>query len=118
MSSLRTVSALMVRPRQVSLDGIQNGTVSLVSKSVVRTTHLTGVTTDLGIGLVRVLNARRLGGVDEEGQANIMRIGEIACFGSGSAVGYGLFQAWAYRGFLFPMSVSGCLFFVALYFRC
>ena len=41
--------------------GIQNGTVSLVSKSVVRTTHLTGLTTDLGIGLVRVFNKKRLG---------------------------------------------------------
>ena len=30
--------------------GIQNGTVTTVSKSVIRTTHLTGITTDLGLG--------------------------------------------------------------------
>lgn len=31
--------------------GIQNGTITTVSKSVIRTTHLTGVTTDLGTGI-------------------------------------------------------------------
>ena len=29
--------------------GIQNGTITTVSKSVIRTTHLTGITTDLAL---------------------------------------------------------------------
>lgn len=57
--------------------GVQNGTITLVSKSVVRTTHLTGVTTDLGIGIVRYFNRRRIKDVESEGKANLMRAGII-----------------------------------------
>ena len=35
--------------------GLQNAVVSSLSGSIIRTTHLTGTTTDLGIGLIRVL---------------------------------------------------------------
>jgi uncharacterized membrane protein YoaK (UPF0700 family) len=98
--------------------GIQNGTVSLVSKSVVRTTHLTGVTTDLGIGLVRILNRARLKGkVDGEVEANWMRAGIILSFTWGGAIGYGVFHKWGFRGFLFPTLISGGLFFLTLYFQ-
>jgi uncharacterized membrane protein YoaK (UPF0700 family) len=98
--------------------GIQNATVSLVSRSVVRTTHLTGVTTDLGIGLVRVMNAYRIkSSLDEERHANIMRIGIISFFVLGSAIGYSVFKAWQFRGFLFPLVICGLLFFVTLYFQ-
>jgi uncharacterized membrane protein YoaK (UPF0700 family) len=98
--------------------GMQNGMVTLVSKSVVRTTHLTGVTTDLGIGLVRVLYSGALGEkIGEEGRANFMRIGIITFFTCGGAVGYSLFSRYAYRGFLFPMAISGLLFFGSIYFQ-
>lgn len=98
--------------------GLQNATVSLVSKSVVRTTHLTGVTTDLGIGIVRMLNRGRLGAkIAGETQANLMRIGIIGFFVMGSAVGYQLFYQYQFRGFLFPTVISGLLFFTAFYFQ-
>lgn len=98
--------------------GLQNALVSLVSKSVVRTTHLTGVTTDLGIGLIRTLNRGRLGKkVAGEGQANLMRIGVIIFFVLGSAAGYQLFYHFKFRGFLFPTMISGALFFVTFYFQ-
>jgi uncharacterized membrane protein YoaK (UPF0700 family) len=98
--------------------GIQNGTITLVSKSVVRTTHLTGVTTDLGIGLVRVINGWRLKGkIDGETSANFMRAGIIFFFAAGSTMGVALFENYAYRGFLFPMTISGLLFFASLYFQ-
>lgn len=98
--------------------GLQNATVSLVSKSVVRTTHLTGVTTDLGIGIVRMLNRGRLGAkISGETQANLMRIGIIAFFVMGSAAGYQLFYQYQFRGFLFPTVISGLLFFTTLYFQ-
>jgi uncharacterized membrane protein YoaK (UPF0700 family) len=98
--------------------GLQNATVSLVSKSVVRTTHLTGVTTDLGIGLVRMMN-RRLLGVEYEGEtrANMMRVGIISGFVLGSIVGFQIFRSWEFRGFIFPTLVSGGLFFTTFYFR-
>jgi uncharacterized membrane protein YoaK (UPF0700 family) len=98
--------------------GLQNATVSLVSKSVVRTTHLTGVTTDLGIGLVRMMNRRLLGVEFEgEGRANLMRIGIILGFVLGSVAGFQIFRSWEFRGFIFPTLISGGLFAATLYFR-
>lgn len=98
--------------------GMQNATVSLVSRSVVRTTHLTGVTTDLGIGLVRFFNKRRLGGLyGDEGRANLMRMGIVVFFTLGSVFGYRIFRAWEFRAFLFPTLISGTLFFITLYFQ-
>lgn len=98
--------------------GLQNATVSLVSKSVVRTTHLTGVTTDLGIGIVRVLNRKRLGSlVQDEWRANFMRVGIISFFIFGSLVGYEVFRAWQFRGFIFPTLISGTLFGTTFYFQ-
>ncbi len=98
--------------------GTQNGLITLVSKSVVRTTHLTGITTDLGIGLVRVLNSGRLfGKIDDEGRANLMRIGIIVFFILGSVFGVRIFHSFEYRGFIFPAVISGSLFFLTFYFQ-
>ena len=97
--------------------GVQNGTISLVSKSVVRTTHLTGLTTDLGIGIVRLINRKRIQGIEDEGKANLMRIGVIAFFTFGSAVGVRVFHDWKFRGFIFPCLISGMLFGMTFYFQ-
>lgn len=97
--------------------GVQNGTITLVSRSVVRTTHLTGLTTDLGIGLVRVFNRKRLAGVEDEGMANLMRIGLIFFYTAGSALGVPVFRAWQFRGFIFPCLVSALLFSMTVYFQ-
>jgi uncharacterized membrane protein YoaK (UPF0700 family) len=98
--------------------GIQNGSVTTVSKAVIRTTHLTGITTDLGIGLVRVLHKKLLQGkVEEDLRANKMRIGIIFFFVFGSIVGGFVFRDFAYRGFLLPGLISGGLFSVTFYFQ-
>lgn len=98
--------------------GIQNGTITTVSKSVVRTTHLTGVTTDLGIGIVRFFNRDKLKGeIGNEVHANLMRAGIIFSFGFGSVVGGFVFTHWEYAGFLIPTFTSGLLFAAMLYFQ-
>jgi uncharacterized membrane protein YoaK (UPF0700 family) len=98
--------------------GLQNATVSTVSKSIVRTTHLTGITTDLGIGIARVLNRHRIkGSVEEDMKANLMRVGIIFFFGAGSVVGGFLFAEAGYRGFLLPVAISGFLFGITFYFQ-
>lgn len=98
--------------------GLQNGTITLVSRSVVRTTHLTGVTTDLGIGLVRVMNRDLLRGkIDDEWKANFMRIGIITFFTLGSTAGYAVFEMGGFRGFLFPCAISGGLFALTAYYQ-
>ncbi len=98
--------------------GIQNGTIATVSRSVVRTTHLTGITTDLGIGLIRILNRHKISEqIPDEGKANLMRLGIICSFGIGSILGGFLFSYWAYWGFLAPLMTSGILFASMLYFQ-
>lgn len=97
--------------------GIQNGTITTVSNSVIRTTHLTGITTDLGIGLMRFLYRRNLAEkFDDEAKANFMRIGIITCFVAGSFAGYKIFSSIGYRGFIVPLLTSGSLFVAMMYF--
>ncbi len=88
--------------------GLQNAVVSSASGAVVRTTHLTGLTTDLGIGLVRLWTDRKhFNKRDQnEASANFFRFGIIMSFIIGSLVGALIFQRIHFLGFLIPMIVS------------
>lgn len=98
--------------------GMQNATVSIVSKSVVRTTHLTGITTDLGLGLVRMFYARAIQiNHAEEKRDNLMRLGIILCFILGSAFGAIIFSQIGFWGFSIPTLIAGSLFFLMYYFQ-
>lgn len=98
--------------------GLQNGSISTVSRSVVRTTHLTGITTDLGLGIVRIINRKKLGDkIIDEGKANIMRLGIIFFFTLGAVVGGYLFSHFQYHGFLLPVLISGGLLWLMIYFQ-
>ena len=97
--------------------GMQNGMITTVSKAMIRTTHLTGITTDLGIGIVRVLNRKKLNyPMHEEFRSNLVRIGIIFFFGLGSAVGGFAFSHWGYKGFILPLLITGVLFASTLFF--
>lgn len=78
--------------------GLQNGAITLASGATIRTTHLTGLTTDLGLGLIR-----------SEHKANLLRLITIIFFTLGSGVGAFTYITFEYGGFLFPA-------FIALYF--
>jgi uncharacterized membrane protein YoaK (UPF0700 family) len=98
--------------------GIQNGTITTVSRSVIRTTHLTGVTTDLGIGLVRVFHRDKFPErASDEVRANLMRIGIILFFVFGAIVGGVFFRQYGYYGFAIPLTTSGVLFLLMIFFQ-
>ncbi len=98
--------------------GIQNGSITSVSKSVIRTTHLTGITTDLGIGFARLISSKKLNeSMENEKKAILMRIGIIVFFGLGSVVGGFTFGKFEYQGFILPVMTSGILFILMLYFQ-
>lgn len=102
------------------LCGIQNGTITTVSNSVIRTTHLTGITTDLGIGLVRLLFKKKMPPefvVSEERKANLMRIGIVFFFTLGALHGSKIFHRFAYYGFTIPLATSAFLVLIMIYFR-
>lgn len=88
--------------------GVQNAVISSASGAVVRTTHLTGVTTDLGIGLVRLWTDRHhfTKKDNKELFATFFRTGIIFSFIFGSIVGAFLFKQFNFLGFMAPMFIS------------
>ncbi|MEK7691245.1 MAG: DUF1275 family protein, partial [Bdellovibrionota bacterium] len=69
----------------------------------IRTTHLTGLTTDLGLGLSRLLTLQRQDETfKKELRANRLRSSSIIAFALGSAVGAWVFIKLGYSGFVLP----------------
>jgi uncharacterized membrane protein YoaK (UPF0700 family) len=87
--------------------GLQNAAITSATGSSVRTTHLTGITTDLGIGIVRALALKgHRKDHDREVRAIWLRAGTIISFYSGSAIGAILFLKVQYRGFYLPAAIA------------
>jgi uncharacterized membrane protein YoaK (UPF0700 family) len=90
--------------------GLQNAAVTTASGSSVRTTHLTGITTDLGIGIVRVWCLPD--NLDNRARAQLewawarFRVGTWNAFALGSAVGALVFMKYEYLGFLLPATLA------------
>lgn len=87
--------------------GLQNAALTSASGATIRTTHLTGITTDLGIGLIRAASLKS----DDprkptESKANSLRIGTIVSFMIGSALGAALFMSQKYLGFFLPAAIA------------
>jgi uncharacterized membrane protein YoaK (UPF0700 family) len=94
--------------------GIQNALVTSASGTVVRTTHLTGITTDLAVGLARIA----FGKLDEtkrsmELMSNELRAGSIFAFILGSGAGAFGFFKYGYLGFALPFVVLIYLTYIA-----
>jgi uncharacterized membrane protein YoaK (UPF0700 family) len=93
--------------------GLQNAVISSASGMVVRTTHLTGLTTDFGIGLVRIWsNRKNLNKL--EVFAAWCRFGIYVSFILGSLVSAMLFLKFEFFGFYLPVCTS---IFVAIRLR-
>ncbi|MFD2866477.1 YoaK family protein [Mucilaginibacter antarcticus] len=84
--------------------GLQNSLVSMVSGSVVRTTHLTGTFTDLGIELAQYIQRK-----PEDRPAISIRIklhsAIISFFLFGALVGSYLFRLYNFYAFLVPVII-------------
>ena len=87
--------------------GLQNAAITTASGATVRTTHLTGLTTDLGLGIVRVLGTKKSHAIHKsELRANWLRVGTILSYSLGSLVGAWLFIRWQYMGFALPSAIA------------
>lgn len=84
--------------------GLQNALVSMISGSVVRTTHLTGTFTDLGIELAQILDKKRKDRLSLRSKINL-RVIIIVFFMAGALTGAWLFRAIRFHAFLFPVAV-------------
>lgn len=91
--------------------GMQNALVSMISKSVVRTTHLTGTFTDLGIELAQ------LKFIQQERKSELksriwLKVFIISSFISGALLGAFAFRKIFYHSFFIP---AGILIFALIY---
>lgn len=84
--------------------GLQNAMATTYSGAVIRTTHLSGMFTDLGIGLGHALRGLPL-------QARRLRLSAliIAGFLIGAVLGAWLFRLWAYRALAVPAVLTGTI---------
>lgn len=93
--------------------GMQNASVTSASGAVLRTTHLTGLTTDLGIGLVTGFFESNPEKKEIEARKNKIRIGLMLSFIFGSMLGALSFSNFQYWGFLLPTLISLSFFLLA-----
>jgi uncharacterized membrane protein YoaK (UPF0700 family) len=93
--------------------GIQNASVTSASGAVLRTTHLTGMTTDLGIGLISVFSQKNQELNLIEQRKNNIRIGLMTSFILGSMIGAFMFSNFRYGGFFLPALTSLSLYILA-----
>jgi uncharacterized membrane protein YoaK (UPF0700 family) len=82
--------------------GLQNAMATTYSGAVIRTTHLSGMLTDLGIGLGHALRGMPL-------QVRRLRLSAliVAGFLCGAAIGALLFRTFEYRALLAPAMLTG-----------
>ncbi|KIJ00503.1 DUF1275 domain-containing protein [Xanthomonas phaseoli pv. phaseoli] len=82
--------------------GLQNAMATTLSGAAVRTTHLSGMFTDLGIGLGHLLRGRPL-------QLRRLTLSALIISGflGGSILGTLLFQRWQYDALYLPASLTG-----------
>jgi len=92
--------------------GMQNVAGTAASRGLLRSTHLTGPTTDLGLGLVRAFfGARSPAARARERYHSCLRFGSILSFIAGAFVGAVSFIQVQYLGFLLPAAlvvIAGC----------
>lgn len=87
--------------------GMQNGLFSGLTNGQVRTTHLTGPTTDIGLNLVKIFSLDR---GDSRRQplssANWLRVKVVLLFSLGSLIALLVFEIVTYEGFVVPCVIS------------
>lgn len=85
--------------------GLQNALVTRVSQSVVRTTHLTGLFTDLGIELSRLFFYKERSQRIQLNKSIFLKLAIICCFFMGGIIGGFLFAYIGLRTLLIPIGL-------------
>jgi uncharacterized membrane protein YoaK (UPF0700 family) len=83
--------------------GLQNGTVTQVSGSVVRTTHLTGLFTDIGIEAAKLITRPPEESMPKLQRKFILHVVIVLCFFLGAIGGGFLFSRYLFKAFAAPL---------------
>lgn len=94
--------------------GLQNALVTRVSQSVVRTTHLTGLFTDLGIELSQLFFYKDRPAKMQLNKSIFLKLAIICCFFLGCIIGGLVYRNFKLQTLLLPV---GLLFFALWYDR-
>lgn len=93
--------------------GLQNGLFTRRWGTVIRTTHITGTMTDLGIGIVKMFYLSREGKTTGNlKRVNLLRMGSILGFTLGSLAGAYVYMSFGYAGFAFAALLCAHFFVV------
>ncbi|MBP2618113.1 YoaK family protein [Chryseobacterium jejuense] len=85
--------------------GLQNALVTRVSQSVVRTTHLTGLFTDLGIELSQLIFHREKGKRIQLNKSIFLKLMIISCFFLGGIIGGFFYHQFQLKALLLPAAL-------------
>lgn len=109
LSSSESISHMVLVGSLSLVMGLQNAVTTLISSSRVRTTHVSGMATDIGIGLAALLSP---GGSKDAAlpklRLHVLTLSAFACGGIGGAMLYDHVGTW-----LFALA-GGCLLAIAL----
>lgn len=96
--------------------GLQNGMFVTVTAGQIRTTHITGLSTDVGLNAMRILSTDKNDSHRRnEVKKNYLRIKTIIGFSSGSFISALLFTKVQYLGFLGSTAVSLIILGLCIY---
>lgn len=92
--------------------GMQNGCFATLTKGQIRTTHLTGIATDIGTDLARLY----FGNLSEEERSlttktNFSRLMTFLSFTAGSVVSVSISRFWGFGSLMIPFGTSIFVFF-------
>jgi uncharacterized membrane protein YoaK (UPF0700 family) len=93
--------------------GMQNAIITKISDAVIRTTHMTGIVTDIGIAVGRIVSAAvKHTEVDVAAELDTLRLltSLVALFFVGGVAGA---LGFRYAGFLFALPLAGVLLLLA-----
>lgn len=85
--------------------GLQNALVTKISRSVVRTTHLTGLFTDLGLDLAQLLRKRDRRRRLVKYRDIYLKVAIIFCFFAGGFVSAFIYPHWQLKTLLLPAAL-------------
>ncbi|MEG1591793.1 YoaK family protein [Chryseobacterium sp.] len=108
----RSSAPLVISSMLLFAMGLQNALVTRVSQSVVRTTHLTGLFTDLGIELSLLFFQKQKEKRTQINKNIFLKIMIIICFFSGGIIGALTYQHFQLKTLLIP----ACLLLFALWY--
>lgn len=89
--------------------GMKNGLTTWATFGKIRTTHLTGLATDIGLHLPKLFRNNNQSRMPEKRSVNTVRVLTFLSFSLGSLVSAFIFPRYEYQGLIFPFVLSICL---------